>query len=644
MSNGLNLNNPSADPRKGEAQTSQPPAAQPTRNETSAMSQQAYQPFAYGNSNQGTFGQRIQPNEGSAMFSKVTEVMNKQLELNNASEAYDIVAFPREIHKSLSFSVLAVVRNNRVPLAEGRGRHNFVVGQVFIVASTGNKPARYQDNNSFRRPVTVTPTVEDANNSLLVKYVTDSLRDKYGDQNLDVMLLDPIVIPAEVNITEDSYITKLLSSAATAVETRSQAKVPGFQDYNFVVAHGGGDLEMPVSIDPTPGVHSDLTNRPIYSDATVSVSVESAQARSIHQSVMNSNSDSKLVCETAVMTDLVPCDVDMLEDNRGLRSLRVEPQVAWAPRLIARNIDQFLTRTNSGVMFGAASIAELGRNRDWAQTFRQPRGQRAGSENLRDIGFLNVEANLSGEEGQYGTPINTSSSDFGDRELGQLLDCTVAKNPILAVDCYTTGANAYQTTALALAARGNREVREAANRDLMHSMNCATNGILGQLIDLNTNVVEGRGDLIHVGYWFDGDNKKRDLAELDTYLAMASIGGLKNPQLAQDWMRTYYSEEDEAVRMAERLQLLESASTGSLEVTGTALRVSLNPDVIAAFVEAMSRGKLPLVSRAGDGDLFTTRRPVSSTANRSVYRGEGFGRHAERTRDRGNNRFAAQRY
>lgn len=639
----LNIDNSQPSGRKVDSPADFP--QNQSRNEKPAMSnQQAYSPFSYGNQNQGTFGQRIQPNEGSAIFAKVTEVMNKALVANKAESMYDIVALPREIHKTLSFSVLVVVRNNKVPLADSLPLQNFVVGQAFIVASTGTVPARYQDNSSFRRPVVVTPTVEDANNSLLVKYITDVLRDKYGSQNLDVMLLDPVVIPAEVNITDESYINKLLSSSATAVETRAQSKVPGFQDFNFVAAMGGSDLEMPVSVDPTPDTQVDLTNRPIYGDAVVSVAVESAQVRGNHTQVMNSNNDSRPVCQTLVMTDLVPCEVDLLEDNRALRNMKFDPRVAWAPRLTARNIDQYLTRTGSGTMFAIASIAELARNRDWAQTFRTTRGTRNGGENYRDVGYLNIEANLKNEEGNYGSPIDTSLGVFSDADLGDLLDCTVAKNPILAVDCYTTGPNAYQTTALALAARGNRDVKEAANRGLMHSMNCATNGILGQLIDLETPVVEGRGDLIHVGYWFDGD-KKRDIAELDTYLAFATIGGIKNPKLAQEWMATYFSDDDEEVRMANRLQLLESAATGSMTLTGTALRVTINADVIAAFVEAMARGKLPLVARGGEGDLFTTRRPVSNLASRSVYRGDGFGRHTERRSGSGaSSRYAPTRY
>lgn len=642
----LNLNQPQdANARQAEAQTAQS-AQQPPRQPEKTMStqQQGYNPFTYAGMQQGANFQLVQPNSGSALFAKITEVMGKTLAANGVSEMYDVMAFPRENHKILDFSVLVVIRNNKVPLGQGRPRHNYVVGQIFIVASTGELPKRSTDTSTFRRPVTVISTVEDAFNNYLTKYVSDAIRDKYQAQDLDVMLLDPVVIPAEVNITDDSYITQLLSSAARAVETRSQARVPGFQDYNFIVAHGGSDLEMPVSVDQTAATHHDLTNRPIYADAVISVAVESAQTRNFHQRVMNSNTDSKPVCDTLVMTDLVPCEVDLLEDNRGARSRKFEPEVAWAPRLTVRHIDQYLTGTLSGVMFGVASIAELARNRDWATTFRQPRGAQRATENLRDIGFLNIEANIGDEDGPYGTPINTASSDFGDRDLGQLLDATVAKDPILALDCYTTGPNAYMTTPLALAARGGRDVREAANREILHSMNCATNGNLAEVLGgLDIEVVEGRGDLIHVGHWYDSD-RKRDVAELDTYLAMAVIGGVKNPQLAQDWMRTYYSDEEEAVRMSERLQLLESASTGTLTVTGTALRVSINPKLIAAFVEAMSMGKLPLVSRSGDGDLFTTRRSVSSIAGRSVYRGDGFGRTAERAVNRSAGRYAAQRY
>ena len=646
MSNGVNLNFGDNENNVGRPTASAP---QPAKAPIEPSSNRAYSPFNYGQGmGLSTFGQAIHADAGSEQFNKAYELMTKMVTDAKIDARIDVMPFPREVHKTLSYSVIVVTRNNAVPLSQGLAQQNYVTSQVLIVEASGETLQPYTDNRDSRYPYQVTMTTENTFNKLLVKYLTEAMASKYP--GAAIKFIDPVVLPREMNIDEPNFIRRLMDASVIAVETRAQVRVPGFQDFNFVRQLGGDNMVLPVSADVTSQTVKDLTDRVFHADATVTVSVEQQGSRNNGAPVLNGAQDSRVISRTMVGIDLVPVDPELLEENRikGRRNSRdFIPEVAWAPRLNARLLDQYFTRTPSGIMFAVASMVELARDRAWAQSYVQTRGSAKKRVDLRNIGFLNIEANLGSDGGErYGKPVETSASDFDDRAMGVFLDNTVTRSPILSVDCLTTGVQAYTTTGLFLAARGTAEEASRAHAELMHSMNCATDGELAKIIDLDTPLVMGEGELVHVGFWYDDNNEQRDLFELDNYLAMAVVGGTNNPSLAQDWVATYLNRrEPEEKRKSERLTLLKAASNGAVKVTGTALRVEINGEVADAFVKAMGRAKLPLVPRSGEGDLFSTNRNIRQDAGRALYRGDGFGSRSVRE-DRGGSggRYSANRY
>lgn len=648
--NGINLNIDNNDNGNGNSnvgRTSQPAATPTSENRKVNTPSQGYSPFQYNDGFGGTaFGQAIHANEGSEAFNKIVESMTKIVAASGIKDRIDIIPFAREVHTNLSYSAIAVVRNNRVRLNEQAPQHKFVTVQVLIMEASGEVLRPYTDNSDSRRPVLVTPTTEDAFNSLFIKYLTENLKSTYGD-DVNVVIIDPVIIPRDKDLTADQDIRILLNSAQQAVETRSHVRVPHFVDYNFVRGVGGDGIVLPVSADIVSEDLVDVTGRTFHTDAVVTVSVERQGNRNSGQPILNGAQESRTISRTHVAIDLIPVEASLLDENRvSGRGRRDEfvPDVAWAPRLTARLIDQYMTRTPSGIMFAISAMSELARDRLWAQSFRQTRGSKS-EHNLRDIGYLNIEANLDQRnQERYGAPIDTRAADFGDLEMGIFLDKTVTRSPILAVSCMTSGTQAYTTTGLYLAARGSKDEAYRANAELMRSMNDATDGILFDLIDPNTPVVLGEGDLRHVGYWYDNNDKKRDIIELDSYLAMSIRGGVGNPQMAREWSDTYLNTRDsEKVRLAQRLQLLQASSSGAVIVTGTCVDVEINGEVVDAFVSAMEKAKLPLLPRSGEGDLFSTTRNVRKDAGRALYRGNGFGRTSSREGGRGSSRYAASR-
>ncbi len=639
MAANLNIGNKNAEERTTSETTRN---FQTNQNQQSTMSNSNayFDPFA----DNGTqvLGRMIHPESGSEAFKRVIEVMKKATAGTNG--AIEVHPFAREIHEQLSFSVIAVTRTNKVPVGPNRPKHDFVTVQLWILEATGEVPRPYEQVEGRNR-WTVTPTMEDANNTLLTEYVARELKNVYGQETI-INQIDPLIIPREQDLTKDEKILHQLDASITAVNTRTFVRIDGFQDYNFADRHAGKDVYLAVSTRMTGGeTRTDLTGRQFYADSEVVVSIEKNGPRQ-QGDVFHSPSTSSDVCATSVFVDLVPVDPSLLEDNRSRNrgGRNFQPEVAWAPRLTAVNIEQYMTRTPAGILFALTSMTQLAADRAYAETFRPSKATRDAI-NLRDLGYLNIEANLDNEEGGFGTPINTRDASFTDRDLGTLLDLTVTRFPVLAVDCMTTGVSAYYTTGLYNVARGRTDSARRAQAELMHSLRCATNGLIDKYVGADDSFTADEGEMFHVGYWEDDNGQRRDLRELDNYLAVAILAN-KNPGLIEDWSETYYRTDiPEQRRLSDRWAILTSLSAGTARQTGTALRVTINDRIVDGFVKSLQDAKLPLVSRdSGNGDAFTAHRAISRSAARTLYRGGGMAHSPAGSGGRSSSRFSPDRY
>lgn len=652
IGNNNDRNNAAVGRSAPKAETSAQPETYPSSNQENkranmSSSTPVYNPFA-GLKATNLFGQEVNASTGSEGFNAMIETMRKTLKANKVDDRFDVIGFPKEVHTNLHFSVIAIVRNNKVPLDETLPLHQFVTAQALLIESTGEslRPYTVEEN---RRTFTHTPTSEDVYNRLMTDYLREQLSSIYNGSN--IYLIDPVIVRRTFKMDNEDAVKAQLVESQIAVETRSHIRVPGFMDFNYVSNLGSKDLQLPVSVNITGGeTRYDTQGLPIYIDATVDVAIERVGSRNSRVYVPNSPDESKRMCQVGVMVELVPVDPELLDENRSRsrKNRDFTPEVAWAPRAVVTAIEQYLTRTPSGIFFAAASVAELGQDRIWAQTFRPTKN--TDQQNLRDIGFLNIEANLDYEnnDSHFGQPIDTSAGRFSDRDMALLLDNTVTRYPMIAVDCMTTGSQAYYTTMLYNIARASTDAGKKSRLELIQSLRDATNGLIDDYIDLNkVDLLEDAGELLHTGYWFDNAGKMRDIREIDNYLAIACCAGTNNPEMIQQWSDTWLRTDiSEAQRMSERLTFIQSAASGTVTVTGTALRVTLNAEVVSAFVRALEAGGLPLISRdTGRGDQFQTHRSISRVRESTLYRGNGFGgRDTRREGGRYSNSYAASRY
>lgn len=614
-----------------ENQTNGDKPAEAPRNESLRSSGiPSFSPF--GNLGRGgLLGQVVSETDSSAKFTTLMELLRKGLEGDKAvANSIDLIPLPRETHTQLQFSAVVVVRNTDVPLAPDAPKIDYVTAQVLLIEASNDKPRPYQEGGNNRGSTyTVTPTSDEAYNPTLVSFVKQQLLAKYPGQR--IVLADGVVIPTEFDTADPASVKRLLSTTTTAVNTVALQSAPGFTDWNLAVSLNtarNNRLELPVQLDFGDREPQTVLGTPVHADVTIEVGVDAGERA---RAELNDGSGYSLLCGTMVAVELVPVPEHQLEESSRVRFAQ-PPRAAWAPRLNIVGVNQHYARTTGGVLFAAASVAELNRDRLWAQAFCTPMGgnrQRGGGNEpvLNDIGALNIEANVQGDtDAMWGLhPHTARDNTFGHRDLGSFLDLTVVPHAMIAIDCPVAGPQSYYTSPFATAVRGGESEKRAALDDIIRSARDLTDNNIDAHMDLgrhSNQLFAGDGEVLHLGYWTDIHQRRRDLREF-TYLSVANLIGETNPEVLSQWNDTWLRTDiSEGRRLADRLELLKVFTNGSLVLQGLALRVTFGARFIPALTAGISDTGAPLINRTGDeGDIFTHRRATMSYMEDAVIQG-----------------------
>lgn len=609
---------------------------QPNMNDqTQPRSSGIYSPFA--NLAQATrMGQVISKNSSSESFEAIRKALTDQVAKEPTSkEVIQIVAFPREQHTTLYFSVIATVRvmNKVLPgLPVGPSE---LITQLLIIEGSNDSPRALKIEGTHRgNSFELERTAEDANNDTTNNYVKKLLAQQFGIKQEVVRFIDPIIVPRSFNAEDEKLIRTLAADSSNAVNTVAIARHPDFQDWNVVETIGrGSDLRLPVTVELANDTFiTDSLGNPIAGDLEVSVGVEFInrnRGRDHTEELTGAQAENNL-CRTTVQMEFIPATTDLLRNDRRSRKDRdLEPQVAFVARANILNVNQALTCTEGGVLFAAASVAEIGREnkRSWAELYVPKRGD-SSSVNFHDVGALNYEANIENARGNYGPKIDTTTSEFTPHELGRLLDLLVPRQLAVGIDCPSSGPTAWYTTPFAALARGSKAQQERAYNVIISSAIRLTDGHFDKFFDIGRDpILLNEGNRIWMGKWRDNQGKARDIREF-TYLTVANLVGESNPDMIGEWVDTQLNTDiPEDRRMADNLQQLQALTGRNVELTGTALRVTYAGRFLDALVAGTKEAGIPLVSRGSDlGGRFEQRRTTASYMSGALISSGGFGR------------------
>lgn len=397
------------------------------------------------------------------------------------------------------------------------------------------------------------------------------------------------VVPRSFNWEDKDAVREMVANAALAAATYLEARLPGFIDMDMTkVKDPNEQLQVQISWDG--GTTTDFVGLPVRSDVQIVASVATTQ-RNENQS-LNTQNETLNLSRTTGYIDLTWAG--SANPLQGFMNQQPGMNRKYRPRLVITRLENALRLTPAAQLFAIASSLCLTENYAWIRAFQPKRNVPQGQRDPRDIGAINIEANLptpampAGDPSGFGKPIETKTQTFGDRELGQLIFATMHPELVISIDVSDAGADTWYNRVFSTAAGGNPEESLAANKEILMAANTLTGGKFGQLYGANTFLpIMKTDERVLMGYYINKEGQKCDIRDVD-YLAVMNVLGRDNPQAIVDWSQTIEAtEQPQPLRLQGRKTILRNV-VDSITFTQLATRATFNPQFLTMLVQALA--------------------------------------------------------
>lgn len=522
---------------------------------------------------------RVSKNSGSEYTTKLKELLAAEFLAGYPEIKREIIILDKEVYSGIKFSCLVLTGEINNKPESGKVFH------VLLLAATG------EVKNSFcnvgNRTVEVQLFPGDGLDSYLTNFVTEELKKSFDGH---IYNADGQVVPADFDYNNKDMIRSLSVSCLRVLFAELNTVQPNYQIMNLMEVNK--DSNLIIDISAGDGKFVDAVGSPVYSAFKVDFSMVNKQTSTAVNSIHSEQNQKQNITSMSGFLDLVfsPSDPSILMNNPFIP---ITPQTnrsmqRYAPRVVMTMFDADSVLL-SHVLLGIYSTLALQYNKNWVQLLRR-KAQTQRTPVYDDIGYLNIEANMGGNPGEFGKKIDTS--DFDLFKLNQLVSTLFQDNLAISMDCPDATSETYYSRVFQLAARGNANAHEV----IFDYANEMTNGYLSQVMVRNGvsipnahPIVNSDCNKILLGRWTDQDGNVRDIRELTTIM-VSNMVGETNPEVIVDWMNLsipgFFSSEDERLdKMKSTINfILGDAAT----FDGTALRVNFNSMFLMSFIQAVS--------------------------------------------------------
>lgn len=444
-----------------------------------------------------------------------------------------------------------------------------------------------------------------------------------GYAGLERFTASGTVVPRTFNWDDVVAVRTLIVNAGLAAASSLVTSTPGFQDISLAEFDRTSGLQTTVAFQQPET--SDFVGLPVRTDFTVRLSAVAIGAQD--QTTLNNQEREVTLAEAGGFIDLSWAPAAPVQGYMGV----AQPTQKFVARAITTHLINLGSTTIASQLLAVIGVAQLTEGQAWVPYYLPRHSVGKSGVDLKDIGAINIEANLENNPSGFGTAIDTKAADFNNAKLGQLLFATVRPGIALAVDVSVCGTDTWYNEVFSAAASAHPSA-VSAQRAILRAADRLTNGVFSTKYTTDESPVFQGEDVILAGYYIDEDGVKKDLRELD-YLAVMNLAG-KDPRVGQDWTDTFtqgsYSLEkrlDARKRMIQ--QLLPSAV-----FTGRVLRVTFNPKFIEALVSSAAAAGLQMrtINAAANMEFQNNRGQASWASNglmsaqSSGLFAQGFGR------------------
>lgn len=284
----------------------------------------------------------------------------------------------------------------------------------------------------------------------------------------------------------------------------------------------------------------------------------------------------------------------------------------YAPRVIVTSLRTLMgpptLASNLLALFGVFALAEP----NALIPFFETQSASGSGINVREIGALNIKANIEGNQTMLGSRINTTGAEYTKLEFAQFLNAVLEPEVYFSIDIEECGDDTWVNYPFAMAASLDDASARKGNQLLANALDLLTGGHFGRIhAATNAPIIVPGSERIINGQFTDRQGKVQSLNAID-YLNVLNMEGENAPALADSYANTFINQEPLPQRLSNRLQIFKSLypSITLDSVTGYSQRVTLHPAAINSFIEAMTAAKLNVANIPAGAGLGLQAAPI----------------------------------
>lgn len=552
----------------------------------------------------GSFlGAPISRGLGSEYLTKLTEALAEVFKTADPSVEITQLPIDNVNDPALAFSVdVVALRYKSAP--------NAVAFHILVVEATGEKPTPIQDNIQ-NTPVEILRLTNDAFDTELLSKCRLRVMNAFPKAE-KILFVDGCVVPRSFNPEDKHKIHQLALNAGLACSTELDLNTDGFQDINL--SNAKNDTNLIINVTFGAQQMEDAVGMPMRSDVMLNFNSQRQQQNSRYGS-LNSGDREARIAEAAGFMDVLWAPVAPQLMNAWIPQQNVATQ-KYASRLVLTNLASNFAQTPSAVLLNLAIAGAMREDNNWVQAFR-PVQTSANEVDFRDIGALNIEANVQNDPSGIGQRINVKAENFTLTNLGEYIGALFQPGLMIALDVPECGPQTWYMNMFRLAAQGEKQ----AIAMVTNAANNLTNGNFSKYFKENDAMFIDTNNRIHLGYWTDRNGQRRDIRDFD----LVAISNLceRNPQVIRDWSDTWTrSQFPLELRLSARKKMIYAMSGETAEFTGFAQRVTFSAKFMDALIAGVAEAGLhPRISTPLSSADFNNQRGVASFASAGLGHG-----------------------
>lgn len=493
-----------------------------------------------------------------------------------------------------------------------------VASYVLMIEATGSDPEAIVDTVNNKR-FTIIRTPSDALDEDYVACARDVVAHQVGvDPNL-IVIADGYLVPREFEVTNEDAVTALLDNALNAVQVEVNYRSGAYKGLSIpelIKQNPKGTFTIDLHFNRTGDDHLDFAGTPIRQDICVQLRYKTNHQSGNYRAQINQGNDSMDIAKVFGYVDF--------EFQRSQVPGFSYGKVRFIPNFIITRIEtsEYVAPTPDMVILAMASVLTLNNQLTWLQAFQRTTGKtKKGDVDLREIGALNIEANVGNLPTMFGELINTKAKDFTPAMLYQFVSDAIEPEIMVSVDIPKAGPETWFLSVFKhIASSVNARNRVLNSLSVLVGQDLT--GYQGEIVNQTiSNTLQG-------GYYRTPEGN-RDLRHLTSYLSVANwtSAHAQSTEYLTNYTQTLYDiSVPSDLRASARASIIGDMNGNSSVYKQTFERVTIGAEFLNMVNSTLyNAGFVPMLNNDNRGTDVFAQRAQYTAGDKTVLRGTHFG-------------------